>query len=81
VTKYAPIGDYLVASREGAVRLSFPEIERILGFPLPASARKHNAWWANESSGTHSHASAWLDRGYKTRELDLNAQSVGFVRG
>ncbi len=59
--------------------MSFSEIERILGFALPASARRYQAWWANEREGTHSHARSWLDASYGTQGVDLNAQTVRFV--
>lgn len=80
MSKYDPLRDHLAASAVVAVKLSFPAIERILGEPLPVSARKHQAWWANEESGTHSHARAWLDVGYRTCRLDLTSQTVEFVR-
>ena len=40
-------------------RASFGEIESIIGFGLPASARLHRPWWANQRSGNgHSQALA-----------------------
>jgi hypothetical protein len=54
------------------------EIERILGFSLPASARKYQAWWANDPH--HSHASAWLDIGWRTEGLDFGSQRITFRR-
>lgn len=81
MTKYEPLKEHLEQSRQAQVRLRFSEIERILGTPLPASARKYSAWWANEADGTtHTHARSWLGAGYETRHLDLNGQSVEFVR-
>lgn len=78
--KYDPLRDHLDASTEPVVRLSFVEIERTIGDTLPASARTHPAWWANESpGGMHSHARSWLDSGYETRRLDLNSQTIEFV--
>ena len=32
-------------------RTSFNEIEEILGFNLPPSARRHRPWWANQRLG------------------------------
>lgn len=62
------------------VKTTFGDVERVLGRPLPASARKHRAWWANEAVGTHSHARSWLDARRKTRNVDLNAATVEFVK-
>lgn len=81
MSKYDPLRDFLAAGTEPSMRLSFAQIERLLGAELPASARKHQAWWANEEVGTHSHARSWLDAGYRTRGLDLNAQTIEFTRG
>ena len=78
-SKYDPLYHHLVNSPETVVSLSFAEIERILGFALPASARRHQAWWANEREGTHSHARSWLEASYGTQGVDLNAQTVRFV--
>ena len=78
-SKYDPLYDHLLDSPNYVVALSFTEIERILGFALPASARRYQAWWANEREGTHSHARSWLDASYKTQGVDLNAQAVRFV--
>ena len=80
MAKYDPLLVFLDAQSAAQLKLSFAEIERILGAPLPASARRHPAWWANERVGTHQHARAWLDAGYETRRLDLNSATVEFVR-
>ena len=78
-SKYDPLYDHLVNHPETVIALSFSEIERILGFALPASARRYQAWWANEREGTHSHARSWLEASYGTQGVDLNAQTVRFV--
>ena len=78
-SKYDPLYDHLANNPETVIALSFSEIERILGFALPASARRYQAWWANEREGTHSHARSWLDASYETQGVDLSAQSVRFV--
>jgi hypothetical protein len=77
---YEPLKIHLSQRADPAVRMTFAEIERVLGRPLPASARKYPAWWSNEVSGSHSHARAWLDSNRRTRGLDLNATIVDFVR-
>ena len=78
-SKYDPLYHHLANSPETVIALSFSEIERILGFALPASARRYQAWWANEREGTHSHARSWLEASYGTQGVDLNAQTVRFV--
>ncbi|MCD9625630.1 DUF7662 domain-containing protein [Rhabdothermincola salaria] len=81
MAKYDPLHEHLVSKPDSLLKLSFSEIERIFGEPLPASARKHQAWWANESDGSHVEARAWLDAGYRTQGLDLNSETIEFVRG
>jgi hypothetical protein len=81
MTKYSSIGHRLGALGFEKAEISFAEIEEWLGFPLPRSARVHPAWWANEQSGTHSHARGWLDADYRTSGLNLAATRVTFTRG
>jgi len=80
MAKYDPLFNHLSRCTEPRLRLSFAEIERIIGDSLPASARRHPAWWANERDGTHLHARSWLDAGHETQRLDLNGATVEFVR-
>jgi hypothetical protein len=74
--KYAPLREYL-ASVRGAVELSFDNIEGIVG-SLPASARNHRAWWANDA--THVQARAWLDAGRRVASVELGRGRVRFER-
>jgi hypothetical protein len=65
--KYEPLEIYLRAVPAGTkqVTLSFAEIERILGAPLPASAKSHRAWWGNQKdSKTRPQAHSWLSAGF-----------------
>ena len=80
MTKYTPIGHRLAATGLQKTVATFAEIESWLGFQLPRSARVYPAWWANEQSGTHSHAKGWMTAGYETRDLNLAAGRVTFVR-
>ena len=79
-TKYEPLKRHLEGMfRHGEVRLSFAEIERILGFSLPPSAYEAQPWWSNTRAG-HSQAAAWLDAGWKTAALDRVGRQVSFVK-
>ncbi|MDB5456266.1 MAG: hypothetical protein JWP92_1851 [Caulobacter sp.] len=78
--KYEPLKRRLDAGLDvDRLPMTFREIESLLGFPLPASARKHQAWWSNTRIG-HSHAAAWLDPGWRTANVDLAAERVTFVK-
>lgn len=77
--KYEPLAAFLNARRESHWPARFDEIEAILGFPLPQSARRHNAWWANDATG-HSHARSWLEAGWRTEQIDLEGRKLVFRR-
>jgi hypothetical protein len=77
--KYEPLESFLRNLNVTKHRMSFPQIEKLLGFRLPQSALKYPAWWSNDESG-HSHARAWLHAGWKTEELDISAHKVTFTR-
>ena len=77
MSKYDALFHHLRAAR-GTMELTFAAIEEVLGFPLPASARRHAAWWSN-SGGTHVQSAAWRAAGYKSESVDIVAQTVRFV--
>lgn len=59
-------------------RATFEDIEEILGFALPPSARRHSAWWSNTKS--HSQALAWIAAGWKKSSIDMKGEMVVFER-
>ena len=77
-SKYRALTEYLLGSNSDKVVLTYPEIEKILGFQLPESAHNHvRQYWANTE--THSYAFSWLGIGYRTR-VDPDKQTVIFER-
>ena len=79
MSKYDPLKRFLEARPGGETPMSFSEIETVLGFPLPGSARKFPAWWSN-NTGTHVGVSAWRDAGFRTARVDISAGRVTFIR-
>lgn len=78
--KYGPLRTYLYEQQETGlsnIRLEFRDLESLLGFELPDSARKHRAWWGNDSN-THPHARAWMAAGWLVDDVDMNAEQVSF---
>ena len=68
-----------LATREW--RTTFGEIETVIGFGLPASARLHRPWWANQTGGNgHSQALAWSAAGWETAEVDMDAETLRLRR-
>lgn len=80
MSKYEPMYQFLSGKCEGHLSMSFAEIEQVLGFNLPASARRYNAWWANQSGEGHSQTTCWQEAGWKTSKVDMAAERVTFSR-
>ncbi len=80
--KYTPLEQYLTAlpASQEDVTLSFEQVERILNDKLPPSAQEHQAWWENESEGSHIQAHSWMDVGWKVDAVNLTEKWVRFVQ-
>lgn len=79
--KYAPLYRFLKTQDRNEIPASFAEIEFVLGFELPDSARIHRPWWANQGeNGGHSHALSWQMAGWKTSQVDLAEEKLVFIR-
>ena len=79
MAKYDPLEQHLRGlDRAGDHRLSFADLEHILGCPLPPSARTYQAWWANQRGAGHTQANSWMGAGWHTGDLDLKAKQVTF---
>ena len=78
--KYRRLYAHLCGLRAQEWRTTFEEIEAVLGFELPASARLHRPWWSNESraGSGHSHSLAWSAAGWETAEVDMDAETLLF---
>lgn len=82
-SKYDPLRTFLEKTvlHVTEITLSFQQIEAILGFNLPPSARKYREWWANPSiPRDHPYAQAWLAAGWKVDIADLQAERIRFRR-
>ena len=76
-SKYSRLYTHLRSRPTQGWRTTFREIESILGFELPASARLHRPWWANQNGGNgHSQALAWSFAGWETAEVDMDAETL-----
>ena len=75
--KYAPLADRL-AMATSPLTMSFSDVEEILGGPLPASARKHRPWWANDAS--HTQAGSWLSGGWQVTAVDISARRATYAK-
>ncbi len=76
--KYRPLWLWLRAQTQARVDLSFAEVEAILGFELPPSSRTHPPHWHGYKGSAV--ARAIIDAGWRSRDLNLTAERVTFVR-
>lgn len=75
--RYDALPHFLGAQKASMLRLTFDEVEAVLGRSLPPSAFRHQAWWANNPEG-HSHCRAWIGAGWKTENVDLGGKKLTF---
>jgi hypothetical protein len=80
MSKYEPLNQFLGKLKADYWRPTFLELERILEFKLPASARKHDIWWLAEPGGRQTHAHAWSAAGWKIQDVNVDKEKVTFVR-
>jgi len=78
--KYAPLAKHLSQVTANSTRLTFAQIEGILGDSLPPSAYKHHAWWSNADRGANGWSNLWKRAGWVRTDYDLAARWVQFER-
>lgn len=80
--KYQPLAEFLKDRTSDDWDATFADLERVLKFPLPPSAKKHHSWWGNASRGNHSQAKGWIEAGWVTvpKEVNLREGRVRFVK-
>lgn len=77
MSKYAALQQFLANVPASQVPMTFAEIERVIGAPLPASSRRHRAWWSNNPTNnvmTH----AWLEAGFESADVDIASERLVF---
>lgn len=70
MSKYDPLREFLEKQSRPLIRMSFEQIERIIGEDLPPSARHHRAWWSNNQSNSVM-TRAWREAGFKSERVDM----------
>ena len=80
-SRYAPLAINLNAQsiESDSVTFSFKEIEMMIDGDLPASAREHRTWWANDPE-SHSQSQQWLDVGWRVSQVNILEEKVTFTR-
>ncbi|MGF6923874.1 DUF7662 domain-containing protein [Paraburkholderia sp. 40] len=75
--KYSPLTGHLEGLEQDTWKARFKDVESILGFKLPPSARKFREWWGND---THN-GQPWRAAGWRTEDVDVIKETVTFSRG
>lgn len=79
MAKYEPLHDFLKKQNREVVRLTFSDIEKLIGAPLPPSARKHRPWWSNNPKNSVI-TNAWLKAGFRTEQVNIHEEKLTFRR-
>ncbi len=78
--KYRKLYEHLASIEGSEWRASFGEIERIIGAPLPESAR-NRYWWANVGKVSRRvQSDAWRCAGWEVADVNMGAETVVFRR-
>lgn len=72
---WTALARYLEDSARQRVRLTWGQLDDIVGGQIPSSASNHRAWW----SGERTHVRSWTDAGYRVGDLRLGRE-VTFIK-
>lgn len=80
-SKYAPLAAFLSQQPRSQERIDllFADVETIIGAPLPAAARNHRAWWANDAT-MHVQSEQWLKVNWRVISINMTKERVTFAR-
>jgi hypothetical protein len=78
MSKYEPLGHYLRRQKADSLTLTFDQIEKIVGFDLPASQDSY-AWWSNNPDNNVM-TKVWLDAGWRVKHIRLKEREIVFHR-
>jgi len=79
MSKYDPLGHFLATQRFNEVPMTFAQIEKVLGFPLPEKSPAYRAWWSNNPDNSQM-TKVWLSAGFRTEKVDLASGRLVFRR-
>ena len=78
--KYEPLFGAFCSRSRRHVPMTFAEIEKVLGFTLPASARRHRGLVEQQSGGNVMTNARHGVAGYRTEDVNFEDETVGFRR-
>ena len=77
--KHIALKRFLSQSTAASVTMSFKDLERMEGRPLPKSARQGKNWWYPRKN-CNTIAEAWLTEGYILKYVDVEKEKFQLVR-
>jgi hypothetical protein len=80
MSRYRALADYLKGRGASIWEASFEDVEKVIGAPLPRSAYRYPAWWANQTGVGHSQTEGWKSVGWRTARVDITGKRVRFER-
>ncbi len=75
--KYEPLGQFLRKQKSERIKMSFAEIEKLIGTKLPKSSKSHRAWWSNNPTNNVM-TKEWLEAGFETVDVELASERLVF---
>jgi hypothetical protein len=78
MSKYDPLSARLTGDDGREWSVTFADLEKLLGFSLPKTARSGKTWWRN--TGAQPHQQAWVSSGWEVAQVDLAGARVTFRR-
>jgi hypothetical protein len=72
------LGDFLRRQKTTFVPMTFTQIEKVVGTPLPNS-QCYPAWWSNNPFNNVM-TQVWLDAGFVTEQVDVKGRKLVFRR-
>jgi hypothetical protein len=82
MSKYQSLTDFLAKQLSDEITLTFEDLEdaNVVGIELRGSAKTYRQWWENQTSSHGRQCRAWLDAGWKVKDVNLTAERVTFRR-
>jgi hypothetical protein len=74
--KYAPLRDFLIGQDQPVVSMSFEQIEKLIGKPLPSS-KASRAFWSNNPDNNVM-TREWLAAGFVAESVDIHGGKLLF---
>ena len=76
---YRPLYEFLNSRFADRVVLTFAQIEDLLGFSMPSTARTETEWWTGTDRPDSEHQRAW-QQAKRSALPNLRAMTVAFER-